>query len=133
MDAFDPPNRVVALFTVCARSGNANLQIGELKDAIHENRVPGPCRAPTTQHSSHSCGDCNPTKERRAGEEARRGKTQGASLLDSAPSDSSDDSGPVLAKPPSRLGGTAVGDFGGKSICTFRSGLRSSSEHRPSY
>ncbi len=57
----------------------------------------------------------------------------GALLLDSAPSDSSDDSGPVLAKPPSRLGGTAFGDFGGKYCCTFHSGLRSSSEHRPGY
>jgi hypothetical protein len=59
--------------------------------------------------------------------------TWGALLLDSAPPDSSDDSGPVLTKPPSRLGGTAVGDFGGKTCCTFRSGLRSSSEHRPGY
>jgi hypothetical protein len=54
--------------------------------------------------------------EWRAGEEAWRGETQEASLLDSAPSDSSDDSGPVLAKPPSRLGGTAVGDFGGRFL-----------------
>jgi hypothetical protein len=54
-------------------------------------------------------------------------------LLDSAPSDSSDDSGQVLASPPSRLGGTADGNFGGISCCTFRSGLRSSSEHPPGY
>jgi hypothetical protein len=59
--------------------------------------------------------------------------TWGALLLDSAPPDSSDDSGPVLTKPPSRLGETAVGDFGGKTCCTFHSGLRSSSEHRPGY
>jgi hypothetical protein len=59
--------------------------------------------------------------------------SRGALLLDSAPSDSSDDSGPVLAKPPSRLGGTAVGNFGGIRCCTFHSGLRSSSEHRPGY
>jgi hypothetical protein len=59
--------------------------------------------------------------------------TWSALLLDSAPPDSSDDSGPVLAKPPSRLGGTAVGDFGGKTCCTFHAGLRSSSEHRPGY
>ena len=44
-----------------------------------------------------------------------------------------DDSGPVLTSPPNRLGGTAFGDFGGKSCCTFRSGLRSSSEPRPGY
>ena len=43
-------------------------------------------------------------------------KQNGASLLDSAPSDSSDDSGPVLTKPPSRLGGTAIGDFGGRFL-----------------
>jgi FkbM family methyltransferase len=54
-------------------------------------------------------------------------------LLDSAPPDSSDDSGPVLTKPPSRLSGTAVGDFGGKYLCTFHSGLRNSSEYRPGY
>ncbi len=54
--------------------------------------------------------------------EAKRGEIQGAMLLDSAPSDSSDDSGQVLAWPPSRLGGTAFGDFGGRSCCTFRSG-----------
>jgi hypothetical protein len=57
----------------------------------------------------------------------------GVSLLDSAPSDSSDDSEPALAKLPSRLGGTAFGDFGGKSCCTFHSGFRSSSEHPPGY
>jgi hypothetical protein len=56
-----------------------------------------------------------------------------ASLLDSAPPDSSDDSGPVLTVPPNRLGGTADGDFGGRFRCTFRSGLRSSSEQRPGY
>ena len=72
-------------------------------------------------------------KEWRAGKVAGRRTAKGALLLDSAPSDSSDDSGPVLAKPPSRLGGTAFGDFGGKFCCTFRSGLRSSSEHRPGY
>ncbi len=60
-------------------------------------------------------------------------KTEDASLLDSAPSDSSDDSGPVLTAPPNRLGGAAIGDFGGRSCCTFRSGLRSSSEHLPGY
>ena len=60
-------------------------------------------------------------------------KIQGAILLDSAPSDSSDDSGQVLALPPNRLGGTADGDFGGISCCTFRTGLRSSSEHPPGY
>ena len=54
-------------------------------------------------------------------------------LLNSAPSDSSDDSGQVLALPPSRLGGTADGNFGGISCCTFRTGLRSSSEHPPGY
>src|SRR5258706_326570 len=53
--------------------------------------------------------------------------------LDSAPSDSSDDSGQVLALPPNRLGGTADGDFGGISCCTFRTGLRSSSENPPGY
>src|ERR1019366_1714518 len=58
---------------------------------------------------------------------------QGASLLDSAPSDSSDDSGQVLATPPRRLGETAFGDFGGRSCCTFHSDPRSSSEHRPGY
>src|ERR1700730_17843599 len=68
-----------------------------------------------------------------AGEETWHGETHKATLLDSAPSDSSDDSGQVLALPPSRLGGTAFGDFGGKSCCTFRSGLRSSSEHQPGY
>src|SRR6202022_716499 len=72
-------------------------------------------------------------KERCAGKEAGRGGTHGATLLDSAPPDSSDDSGQVLALPPSRLGGTPFGDFGGKSCCTFRSGLRSSSEHWPGY
>jgi hypothetical protein len=72
-------------------------------------------------------------KEWRAGKEAGRRKTWGALLLDSAPPDSSDDSGPVLTKPPSRLGETAIGDFGGKFCCTFHSGLRSSSEHRPGY
>ena len=56
---------------------------------------------------------------------------KGASLLDSAPSDSSDDSGQVLATLPSRLGGTAIGDFGGRSCCTFRSDLRSSSDNLP--
>jgi hypothetical protein len=56
-----------------------------------------------------------------------------ASLLDSAPPDSSDDSGPVLTVPPNHLGGTADGDFGGRFRCTFRSGLRSSSERRPGY
>src|SRR3984957_2468895 len=65
--------------------------------------------------------------------EAGRGSTGSALLLDSAPFDSSNDSGPVLTKPPSRLGGTAVGDFGGNYHCTFRSGLRNSSEHRPGY
>ena len=35
--------------------------------------------------------------------------------------------------PPSRLGGTAIGDFGGNTCCTFRSGLRSSSEYLPGY
>jgi hypothetical protein len=59
--------------------------------------------------------------------------TWGAMLLDSAPPDSSDDSGPVLAKPPSRLGGTAFGDFGGKTCCTFHARLRSSSEPQPGY
>jgi hypothetical protein len=59
--------------------------------------------------------------------------TWGALLLDSAPPDSSDDSGPALAKPPSRHGGTANGDFGGKTCCTFHLGLRSSSEEQPSY
>ena len=39
----------------------------------------------------------------------------------------------MLTAPPSRHGGTAIGDFGGRSFCTFRSGLRSSSEHQPSY
>ena len=73
------------------------------------------------------------SKEWRAGKEAGREKTNGAVPLDSAPPDSSDDSGQVLAKPPSRLGVTAIGDFGGKSCCTFHSGLRSSSEHRPGY
>ena len=73
------------------------------------------------------------------GRNGAQGKKQGAensanaSLLDSAPSDSSDDSGPVLTMPPSRLGGTAVGDFGGNYCCTFRSGLRRSSEHLPGY
>ena len=65
--------------------------------------------------------------------EAKRGEIQGAMLLDSAPSDSSDDSGQVLAWPPSCLGGTADGNFGGRSCCTFHSGLRSSSEHQPGY
>src|ERR1700722_7675726 len=65
--------------------------------------------------------------------EAGRGSTGSALLLDSAPFDSSNDSGPVLTKPPSRLGGTAVGDFGGNYRCTFHSGLRNSSEHRPGY
>src|ERR1700682_517161 len=71
--------------------------------------------------------------EWRAGEEARRRKKRGATPLGSAPSDSSDDSGQVLTLPPSRHGGTAIGDFGGKSCCTFRSGLRSSSEDPPGY
>jgi hypothetical protein len=39
----------------------------------------------------------------------------------------------VLAKPPSRRGETAANDFGGKFSCTFRSGLRRSSDERPSY
>ncbi len=77
--------------------------------------------------------DSNPRWERRAGKEARREETEGASLLNSAPSDSSDDSGQVLTKPPSRRGGTAIGDFGGMSCCTFRSGFRSSSELPPGY
>jgi hypothetical protein len=77
--------------------------------------------------------DSNPRWERRAGKEARREETEGASLLNSAPSDSSDDSGQVLTKPPSRRGGTAIGDFGGMSCCTFRSGFRSSSEQPPGY
>src|ERR1700683_15686 len=72
-------------------------------------------------------------KEWRAGKEAGRRKTRGVLLLDSAPPDSSDDSELVLPKPPSRLGGTAFGDFGGSSYCTFHSGLRSSSEQRPGY
>ncbi len=72
-------------------------------------------------------------KEWRAEKVAGRARTKCVLLLDSAPPDSSDDSGPVLAKPPSRLGGTAVGDFGGKFCCTFHSGLRSSSEPRPGY
>jgi len=58
---------------------------------------------------------------------------QGAKLLDSAPSDSSDDSGQVLTWPPSHPGGAAGGDFGGMSCCTFRTGFRSSSEHPPGY
>ena len=41
---------------------------------------------------------------------------QGAKLLDSAPSDSSDDSGQVLTWPPSHLGGAAGGDFGGNVL-----------------
>ena len=49
-------------------------------------------------------------------EETWHGETSCASLLDSAPPDSSDDSGPVLTKPPSRLGETAFGDFGGKFL-----------------
>lgn len=44
-----------------------------------------------------------------------------------------DDSGLVLTKPPSRSGGTAASDFGGRFHCTFRSGVRSSSEPRPGY
>src|SRR5579864_2688061 len=72
-------------------------------------------------------------KEWRAEKVAGRGRTKCALLLDSAPPDSSDDSGLALARPPSRLGGTAVGDFGGKFCCTFHSGLRSSSEPRPGY
>jgi hypothetical protein len=56
----------------------------------------------------------------RAGKEADRNRAKRVSLLDSAPPDPSDDSRPVLTKPPSRLGGTAVGDFGGNFCCTFR-------------
>jgi hypothetical protein len=77
--------------------------------------------------------DCNPRKERSGEKETRHAETKEATLLDSAPSDSSDDSGQVLALPPSRPGGTTFGDFGGRSCCTFRSGLRSSSEHQPGY
>ncbi len=67
------------------------------------------------------------------GKEAGRRWTQRVSLLDSAPSDSSDDSEPVLTRLPSRLGGTAFGDFGGNSCCTFHSGFRRSSEDLPGY
>ena len=73
------------------------------------------------------------SKEWRAGKEAGREKTNGAVPLDSAPPDSSDDSGPVLTVPPNRLGGTTDGDFGGRFRCTFRAGLRSSSERLPGY
>src|ERR1700686_2172232 len=51
-----------------------------------------------------NCNGIDPRKERRAGKETRRGERKCASLLDSAPPDSSDDSGLVLTKPPSRLG-----------------------------
>ena len=66
-------------------------------------------------------------------QERSKGANRVAPLLDSAPSDSPDDSWQVLTLPPSRLGGTAFGDFGGRSCCPFRSGLRSSSDLRPGY
>jgi len=66
-------------------------------------------------------------KERHAQEGAEPRETQGISLLDSAPSVSRrvlyrtctcspNDSGLVLAMPPSRLGETSFGGFGGKSF-----------------
>jgi hypothetical protein len=66
--------------------------------------------------------------------EAGREKAQGVLHLDSAPPrHGRDDSGPVFSRPPSRLGGTAVSDFGGKFRRTFRSGLRNPSERTPGY
>jgi hypothetical protein len=70
--------------------------------------------------------------KRRDGSVAQ-GNARTASLLIALHPAMWDDSGPVLTKPPSRRGGTAIGNFGGRSCCTFRSGLRSSSEQRPGY
>jgi hypothetical protein len=72
-------------------------------------------------------------KEWRAGKKQDAGRHRAPCSSIALHPNPRDDSGPVLTQPPSRLGGTAVGDFGGKSCCTFRSGLRSSSEPRPGY
>src|SRR5260370_18318400 len=66
--------------------------------------------------------DFDPWKRQGAGKGAKRRETERATLLDSAPSDSSDDSGQGLAWPPSRLAGTAFADFCGRSVRTSPSG-----------
>lgn len=88
--------------------------------------------------------DCNPGEgmSRRQRSGARKHRTLRSSIAlhpfsgglhtathvqrkSSARTRSPDDSGPVLAKPPSRLGRISIGGFGGrKSLYTFRSGLR---------
>ena len=54
------------------------------------------------------------------GQEARAERRNRVAFLDSAPPRSRrDDSGPALPGPPSRSGGTAVGDFGGNPAAPF--------------
>jgi hypothetical protein len=116
MDASAPPSRSTG-FSLC----------GVGFDSFHQTKTTQAEACATKTFGTASIrGQC-------AEEEAWRGVAKCASLLDSAPSDSSDDSGPVLAKPPNRLGRTAIGDFGGRFLCTFRSGLRSSSDYQPGY
>ncbi len=57
----------------------------------------------------------------------------GASFLDSAPPDFSDDSGLVLTSPPNRPGRNASGDFGGKPFSHLSLEPPISTEFRPGY